>query len=237
MKGFNKMRTEIKVLLLLIFSVLLFTSLYCYYSDFDKAFNNSSNFLKLFFSFITLIIALKIYDKFGINKKITEKRVELLIELLIELKKVYFKINIKTSNSEMNQPFFPSKSIKDYLKGFDTEELSRNILFYYAGERDDFVKNIILLKNNPIMPLSIVDKLDFLEYRGGSSPQKQIELYTAKVYFTQNGAKNLDEKGKWIVDYKNDCTVEEFILKFESLFIEIENWINEYSNLKDELNI
>ena len=225
-----------KIIIVILLSLSIFIGLYLYYCDLDKSLSKTSDILKLGFSFITLVIALKIYDRFGLNKKIAEKRTEIIVDLLIELKNIYFRIDNKTSQVSSNGPFFPKKDISKYLESHSKEELDSKILFQ-TGEKDDFIKKIEIIENHPLLPKSIRNKLEFLTSKGGSSPTVNKELYRARIYFSQVGAKKLREDKFWLVEIGNDCTLREYVNKFKDLFQEIETWINKYSNLSDELNI
>lgn len=224
-----------RIHLLLILIVVITTSFYLVIKDFERTLSYSSELLKLIFSFITLIIAINIYDQFGLNKKLTEKRVELIIELLTEIKKISFRAQIKSGVHMTNINFLPSKDIKNYLKNNSIFENTR--VLFKLRERDEIIYKILLIKNNPILPKVISEKLEFIEPKTVKTPEKSIEFNNAKIYFSKDGESKLFEEKDWFVEFENNCTLKEYINKYEILFIEIEKWINKHSNLDDKLNI
>ena len=225
-----------RIIIITQIGIIIFLLLFLYYGNLDITIEKSSYILKILFSYITLIIALKIYDRFGLNKKITEKRTELIVDLLIELKKIYFRVDTIQEACGRNSPFFPKKDISKFLDFFEEKELEYKILFL-IGEKDEFLKKIETIENNPLLPKSIKEKLYFLTTKGGAHPKENVDSYKAKIYFTKKGAEKIYDEKSWLMEWGNDCTLKEYINKFRELFEEIESWIKKHSNLSDELNI
>lgn len=225
-----------KIIIIISISLLIFVGLYFYYCDLDKSLGKTSEILKILFSFVTLIIALKIYDRFGLNKKIAEKRTELIVDLLIELKNKSFRIDVQTNGKRTNMLFLPKKNIYNYLQVLSKDQLNSKV-FFLLEEKENLFKKIELIENHPLLPKAIRSKLEFLTVKSGFRPEINPELHTAQICYSNEGVKKLEDKKLWFIIFNNNCSLKEYLIKYQSLFEEIDKWINKYSNLSDELNI
>lgn len=215
--------------------------------EYGKIFKYTREALILEFSIISLIIAISLYDQFGLNKKLTEKRVELIIELLTELKRqdgfgTHYKIN---GGFISNPSFYFQKNIaKKNIEIYSDDNSLYDILNSpIAMELDDFdnaFKRTREILNNPIMPELIVEKSQFLRMDGGiginknNQPQKLVFLH-----FTNEGKIKLVKKEtkSWVHSNKNNCSLLEFLEKFDSLFKACKDWTDKHSNMDEELNL
>lgn len=220
---------------ILIFICIIFWGgfLYDKFGVSTKTWSYFTDSLKLLFTALTTVIALKIYDRFGLNKKLSEKRTELIVELLIELKKIYFRADI---DDRIWAPFSISKDMSNQLKHIDAKDQNIKILFH-SEDFDIATEKILILKNNPLMPKSISEKLSFIEISGGQNSRELREIHKTKLFFTRKSIDDRKEEKHWMVKSNNNCSLKEFILKFNEVFIEIEIWIEKHSNLDEKLNI
>ncbi len=198
------------------------------------------------FSTISLIIAVSVFDQFGLNKKLTEKRVELIIELLTELKKQdgfgsHYKVNGKIRS--ISSFYFEKNMATVQRQRYSKEELLGNLLntkiLIELTDFDNGFNGVRRVLNNPIMPKSIIDKAQFMSIGGGSRSKDDDPEELLYLYFTSEGKKKLVEKDTnyWIFSSKNNCTLNEFLEKFDALFKACEDWTNNHSNINEELNL
>ena len=220
---------------ILIFICIIIWGIFLYnkFGISNKTWSYFTDALKLLFTALTTIIALKIYDRFGLNKKLSEKRTELIVELLIELKKIYFRAQI---DNRISAPFYASKNMDNQFKHIEVKDQNIKILLHLE-DFDTATEKIIILKNNPLMPPSISEKLTFLEKSGGQINPELREIHRTKLFFTKKSIEAGKEENHWMVKSNNNCSLKEFVLKFNELFIEIEVWIDKHSNLDEKLNI
>lgn len=213
---------------------------------FDKIIKYSKELAIFEFSTISLIIAISLFDQFGLNKKLTEKRVELIIELLTELKKQegfgsHYKVN-KSFRSNPSFYFEKNMALVQSQRYSNNEYLDNLLNTKILIELTDFdigFKGVRRVLNNPIMPKSILDKAQFLSIGGGSRSINDDPEELLYLYFTSEGKKKLVEKDTkyWTFSSKNNCTLIEFLKKFDALFKACEDWTNNHSNMDEELNL
>lgn len=225
-----------KIIGLFILGSIVFGGIFIYSKDYKTALVGTSELLKFIFSLVTVIIALRIYDRFGLNKKLTERRSELIIELLIEIKQLRFGIYATHEGNILGTGLFPQKNMTKYFDHIDENFLSCRPLIY-LGDKDERIKKIQLIENNPLLPKSIKQKLEFLTMQGGSRNLLKQYKGIAKIYFSNLGKENLKNEDNWFEEANSKETLKEYLFQFSELIIEMENWIKKHSNLIDELNI
>jgi hypothetical protein len=222
-----------QILLIIIIFIILLITLNFFNKNINESFNLASEILQLIFSIITLVIAINIYDKFGINKNITEKRTELLLKLLIELKGLNFRVIIKSEKSISLRFFVSSKDITKNLDGLSKDQLDTKIIFK-INDQNQISEKLKYYNDNPVLPKKIRENLNFLKPSPGDILDFNELDNVSALNFYINDSKT--EKTDWIYN-ENLYNLNEFVIKFRDLFTEIEKWINEHSNLKDDLNI
>lgn len=231
----------LNLLLIPVIGIFSNWNLACFFQNFKET-------LIFEFSIVSLIIALNLYDKFGINKKLTEKRIELVLGLITELKSQEgFGTNIYKNGEYLINPAFyfgvnmtgkASKRLENIENGKNNSFLDEPININQRDFNKAFKKTRRLL-NNPIMPKKIVQKSSFLKLSGGFNNE---ELRARKViffvYFKSEAKKELIENdgNTWTVSFNNDCTLREFLVKFEGIFRECQKWANKHSDISEDLN-
>jgi len=133
------------------------------------------------FAVISIIIAISVFDQFGLNKKLTEKRVELIIDLLTELKNqkgfgCHYKLKEKLfmATSFYFEKDMAKKAIERYSNRDSGDVLNARFMMDLSNFDNGFAK-IREVVNNPIMPKSIVDKIQFLGVSGGYGNREIME--------------------------------------------------------------
>ena len=213
---------------------------------FEKIIKFSKELVIFEFSTISLIMAISLFDKFGINKKLTEKRVELIIELLTELKKLEgFGSHYKVKGETLSNPsfYFQKNMVELYQETFSNDDFFKNLLntkiLINSPDFDFAFNSVRKVLNNPIMPKEIIDKAQFLTIAGGSRSYKNEPETLLYLYFSQDGKKKLIQRDTkhWVNSRNNDCTLKEFLNKFDNLFKACEIWTNKHSDIDEELNL
>jgi len=200
-----------------------------------KGFDQYSDLIGLLFSIIGIILAIKLYDRFGLNKKLTEKRTDLLIELLNIIKTNKFVVESKYPNGESTIRIIPKKGmVKFYGDALKNGELELFVLFN-SQDNLKYTKTIILYTNNLILPKAIASKMNFL-LPNWYSYDKNRSNYNVKLLYS-DGRKIINDEKKWYWHEDSPLTLREYLTNYENLLVEIENWINKHSNLTEDLNI
>lgn len=109
-----------------------------------------------------------------------------------------------------------------------------------GNDFDEAFKKVKTILNHPLMPNSIVEKAQFIKLSGGTGG-KIVEDASEMtyVYFTDNAKQKLIKKDRkhWFFAGNNECTVLEFLNKFDELFNACEEWANRHSNINEKLNL
>lgn len=178
-------------------------------------------------TFITLLIAIFLYNKFSLDNKFLEYQTLKVLELADYLKGktinintesfvYYLRFNIDNSKLE-NESFY--KVMK-----------TRTILINYE-DFDSFVDPLLEIKRSYWLPKEIKEKLEFLNLFAICEMDNEIKSETVKVYLKKENKNN--EFGIPLPK----MTVEEFINNKNRLVQEIHNWINKYSEIKIDLKL
>ena len=207
---------------------------------------NIKDFSLFLFSLISITIAISVFDRFGLNKKITEKRIELITELLTELKKQNGFGSSYRGDCFANPSFYYQKNMfkvnKEIYSKIDGlgNLLNTRILFNSNDFFNDF-KNVRRVLNNPLMPKSIIDKAQFLKGNNMGEPIASKDDPSKKLflYFTSEYKEKLvkGETEEWMFRFNGNYTLKDFLKEFDVLFDACEKWTIKHSNVIEELNL
>lgn len=216
-------------IVLLIISILIGLSLFPLFiiaegESINSAIGVSATVLSGLATLITLIIALLLYNKYGIEETVLQKRTEAVIALLSELKKTRFVFESPDSNYYMIR-------IKWIEKNYFEEKYSEELVFssnYYIG-----MEKLTALVDDLFLPKTIVEKYSNLQFIVMTNLKpEELKKYT-KVDIA--GYKNPDNiKYGFLNDKK--MTLIDFITYITDLKSEAENWLKENSNKDVDLN-
>ncbi|MCO6162562.1 hypothetical protein [Flavobacterium sp. NRK F7] len=189
-------------------------------------------------SFVTLVIALLLYDRYNYRKLIFEKKLDIVLQLLLTLKNT--RIQISYRNFEKESRFLGNISV-------DRIEINRflnnqyfNIqskVIFEALEIQNYLDEIMRFKTNPFMPKEIVERLEFLSIIYFEGVENKLDYQNEYVKLSINkNAKNFKDLKDWYKPAK-DISFAEFISNYLKVLIEIEKWINKHSNTESKLNL
>lgn len=230
--SFNKKPKDLIIVIICFLTLMITIIPYFVYTDFEKSISVSGSLLQVLFSLGTLILAVWIYDKHDSNKKITQERIDLLVSLLVELKLLRFFCSYDLKDGDgggLN--FFPGANMLKYIDD-EREMFDCKVCFSpYFGSK---LRDVYRIKNHPLLPSNIIERMEFLESAGGRSIGKKD--YHAKILYD---TKDIKEKlnGHWFFSHNNDCTLKEYIIKYQLLFKEIDDWLKNNSNLPEKFNM
>lgn len=200
-----------------------------------KSINDTFKWISGISSLITLTIALLLFDKYGLNKKIENKRQDIVLELLDELQNVIFVIEYNTNEGGYGMSYFTiSREISTY-KEYSGKELMvcEN---YITG-----ISKMIKYNKNYWMPISIQLKLSRVcEYL--IITNKEINPFDEKyvrIRFPRDNDNNEDyKKIKYGILKKNGANYksENYFQEWKDLHCCIMKWIEENADFKLDNN-
>lgn|GEM_PF-1792368 len=230
-----------KVLLLATIAVsllIIYLSLYFDSRTLEKL-TSASSFISSFASLITLMLAILLFKKYGIEKNIKDKNLDRIEELLKEISKVRLIFQGKNHWSQ----FFPLQKEFYNLDRFDNFENNKLVV---TLEFIESLNSIISFSYDPFLPKEIARAIDELKFTGGTSINS-TELATGNyargsTKFTtwDSDATNFSEK---YIKYNNfepktkQITLKQYKKKWHNLIKEIHKWLNANSSINNNLNI
>ncbi len=215
-------RREI-IILLIVIAIIIFTVPFF----FDKATNDNIvsgvNLIAGFSSLLTLIIALLLFNKFGIETSLLEKQTNQVFELLENLNKSI----ILVRGNHVFMRFNPAKPYqKFYEKYYD-----RKLMFstrYVEG-----LENVWKYCDNVFLPKEIATKLRGLQIYMISDIKEEVNEDDLKV----SAPFKSEENEKFGKGNNKDILMIDFVSNWNDLIEEIKKWISTNSSVKSELNL
>jgi hypothetical protein len=229
------MRVAFWFLLILFFSQLVFIGIYKNTNDISQTINLSGDIIRTFATLGTFAIAILLYDRFGIRKRIIEERVNLVLSLINEVKNLSLKVIIQPGDQSSNKLYLPNVKISKQMKIYKTNtSLMELPIVFEIGDLDEGLDKLFNILNNSLLPIEIKEKLSFLELMSATEFDKNEKH--AKIFFTRSTF--LSEESKdWFQFDNAKMSLDKFISNFEVFLIASEKWVNKHMNLKIDLNI
>ena len=223
------MRTISILILLIIAEIIILLSFYL------SAYNNLTGALQLSFtvigglsSLITLIIAVLLFQRFGIDSMFMTKRTEAVLQLVDQLKE----INIRaTANGGTLFVKFRKENILQNKRQHEFyKDIYKRSITFKVKDYEKFYKQLYESYSSYWLPEDLREKMFFLisfkAYKSSVNFAEKIK--TANFIF-------LEEKpGDWLVGLPEQ-SVEGFQKNINLLVGSIEKWLSKHSNIK--LNI
>ncbi len=232
------MKNSSKILLIILILLILgaIALPFWFQTDIKEAINMSGYLISTIASAVTIIIALLLFDRFGVSKKTLDKKVETVFKLLelIKSKTIYAEYESDSGTH------YSAISMSDNLEQFKQDKiiLEKDILFNYE-DINNGLSEINQFTANVWLPVQIREKIKRLSLVSASSVKENFSPKNkcVRIYFnlypeTRNGKKIV-----WYMTNQKETTYNEFLTNLEDLVIEIKAWLNKYSNSDLKLNI
>jgi len=195
----------------------------------------SSNIVSALASLITLVIAVLLYSKYGVEKSVLDKQTEAVLRLLSEFKKTRFIFEYEDGMLQIRLDNLRDKSWKDFkfrpIKGIENKNLRFDI-GYVEG-----LKNIWDIADDIFLPVDIVEKLNPLstqviigDKEGGDTLRLEIPGYSVGFFTSEKEYKNVG-----ILNGK-EMTLGEFIKLWDSVITVSTKWLETHSSIPVKLN-
>ena len=172
---------------------------------------------------IALIIAINLYDRFGIESDFKLKQTNKVLELADLLKGNFFKVQYKNGGYFINLKKDFLKMI-DELKTFEWD--SEKIILISLNDFQNTFGEIIALKRSYWLPDSIKEKIKFLEFYGLNDVEDPADQKYVRYHFSNN----IDNK-EWM-ETMPTMTFREFTKNLYDLVESIEIWLEKNSSVK-----
>ncbi|HWB25621.1 MAG TPA: hypothetical protein VG738_09080 [Chitinophagaceae bacterium] len=193
----------------------------------NQTLNLSAALIGSISSILTFIIALLLYNKFGVESTFVEKSSSKIFELIEKIKETNFSISSDRGyfRIQMSNPFKYNKWIESYY--------SEKLVF-----ADNYLTGLIKLfeiSNNPFIPPSVSEKVERLQFFTLSYDvdETKIKEYS-KVQVV--GAEKIQNTRFGRFNMK-DMTVFEFLKMLDEVALEIKSWIQQNSTIPVNLNL
>jgi hypothetical protein len=193
--------------------------------SFNQTINISAALIAAIFSVLTFIVAIILFNKYGIDNALLEKQTEVVFKLLekingltysIENEKFFFTFNLGSAERKNVEEFYDRKL------SFSTD--------YYND-----LEKIFEIANSPFTPKSIIQKMEAIQppVISFDISDKEKRNY-AKVYLF--GHKN--DKAEFGRLNTTDITLYDFIVSYSEIKDSIVAWIKQNTTINtSDLNI
>jgi len=178
-------------------------------------------------SLFTLVIALILYQRFGIESRFIERQTDKTLELVDIIKgKV---INVKTKKYNYFLRF--KIDDKNILKEKFYDYLNPKIIIIKHNDYEIFTRSLYEIRKSYWLPKEIKEKMGFLIIYGHKklSDDSNSEKY-ARLNFEN------DNSGDYVLPMP-EMTVADYIKKKNELTKSIENWLSKHSDIKIDLKL
>ena len=169
-------------------------------------------------SIITVIVALSIYDRFGLNSKFIERKVDKVLELVNLLKGQVYSFN-SPNGTYLIRPSINQIDRLTEVPNYD--EYKKLKIAFNANDYVEMNKEILLISRSYWFPSEIRNNLNFLELKVTN------HLDPEKVYIKLESTNPADS-----ISAINDITdLEMFVADLRKLVFSISEWLKNNSGL------
>lgn len=186
---------------------------------------------------MTVVLALMVYNKFGVERHLVEKRFLLVTELLTEIAKKRYTLRLLTKKRvDTYIIFFHPRYSKSFLQENDVKKSMVIGRSYVNG-----LTKIEELSKNFLMPESIAKKLEplIIDYIDQTEGVTVTDYYEKDYYHIEDDLHSLDLEKDDMVGKINgkEITVEQFVHDWQEVIEETVAWINSNSSIKTNITL
>ena len=220
----NKRNISILLILTILLAIILPIFLHDKTETPNQTINIIATIISSFASVLTLIIAILLFNKFGIETPLLEKNTSVVFAFIEELKKTRLFINGKNYGLMIRLHDSYHTSFEEYY--------GEKLIF--SREYLDGLSKLFEISESPFMPKSIYQKVDQLKFYILSMDIKDEDL---------NNFATVTVLGQAIIDAKfgrfnhKDMTLFELLNIIDDIKSETVKWISKNSNYSPDLNL
>lgn len=177
-------------------------------------------------SIITLIVAVILFDKYGLNAKFKEKQLETVLSLIYELKL----LSLTVSNGELTYMNYIRKCIN--LKRFpkNTYDVDKTKILLVPDNFYELLTPLYILYSSPWLPSEIKKEMNFLNIYGTNN----IDDFDNSKYVSLN----INNQGKkpWVITTPI-YTFDSFSNSLFSLLTTTLQWLDHHSSIEVDFDL
>lgn len=206
--------------------IILLSILLCSKGDPSNVISNGTNIVTAICSLGTLVLAILLYNKYGIDTKLIEKNTDIVFKLVTEFNKLFFIVEGPKSNNYLLIVRLKNKN----LNALFSEYLSQPICF--TKDYFEILDPIMSLCNDPFMPPIIAEASKSLSVHCIVGIEDCQDKY---AIIKRNAAKLSDNNFVGLLN-EEEITLGEYITTFENFKNVITLWLREHSGNSVEMN-
>ncbi len=216
------------LILVAIATVLISIILPFIFKDKTETFNQTltltATIISAISAVLTFVIAILLYNKFGIETPLLEKNTSVVIAFLEELKKTRFSISSERYELQiiMHDPYYPT------LESYYSDKLLFSLEYYHDLDK------LFDISSSPFMPKPISDKVNKMRFGVLSYDVSDEEIKKLSKVSLFGQRKNEAKYGRF---NHEDMTLFEFLKIMDEVKNETIGWINKNSNYAPDLNL
>jgi hypothetical protein len=217
----KKIRYVIVLALVFFLAIVVLTT--CFTSDFIEGIKLGTSIISSLATITAMIIALLLFDRFGLNKRFINYQTDSLIKLIELLRNSLCTIEGK----HMHYIIPLAQDLKQRKELIIKEnDQDKKLIFACSDENYHPLEDITQLINDYWMPDVIKRKMKFLELVG-TYDKPPFDILPQNILKVNFGGRNSD---KYVANYEINCI--EFLENIEDLNKEISDWFSKNSTLK-----
>jgi len=224
-----KGRIRNSTIVLIVISLLLFSIIPFFLDNLAVSqFNASIALISTFCTFLTLIIALLLYDKYGLKSTIKNSQLELVVYLFRELTQM----SLIIKGNKVVSIFRPSRKIvvDTHFKKYDEFD------FHYSLQFVDMVLDFVKKFDDIYLPSTISEALRKVQFQ--TSKKVEFEDIKDNDYLIAYSNKVVEESSTVIL--KPEGTKLDFVTfrnNWEGLYNVIKRWLLDMNYGENDLNL
>lgn len=178
-------------------------------------------------TFLTFLIALLLFDKFGIRKRVIDYQTDSIIKLIEELRKTLCILK----GEKVNYMIWFTRDLTQIKHWLINNNEDKKLVIFHHGQNIMLPKNIESIMNDLWLPKPIRKKMEFLDFNVVSimeseKPDKQRFIVA-----------EFENENQDMFFYKEELTPIQFIEYIEELIRDIKNWLEAQASIRIDLNI
>ncbi len=218
-------RLVILILGISIIIALIYMLSYCLSNNLTESIKLTTDIVRTISTILTLIIALILFDKFGLRKVGVEKQTNAVIKLIEDLRQTCAVINCGKYKyfvwftSDLN--VFKANAV------FEKDKIKK--IIFKHGENIMIPTGVNDALNNLWIPPTIKDKLKFLDFH------MAMVLDSKDIDLSIHAIVEFEKKNQNMYFLKETQTFEEFLIKIQVLMKSLKEWVDKHADI--ELNL